>query len=208
MGLWSWMFNPLEAAIQGESYLLIRFPILFLFKKEEPPSGERTPTLEVFWEASNWYHLLQLPGQLWPHWTQLARVKTVPFSTSFLLETIYWRFGLWKDENRSYCEIQMLFTGGGGLVTESCQTLCNPMDCSPPGSSVHGDSPGKNTGVVCHSLLQGIFPTQGSKLHLLHCRWILYCWATREAPRSKKWLKVNEPLLVNLTFSLGFVCIL
>ena len=31
----------------------------------------------------------------------------------------------------------------------------------PPGSSVHGDSPGKNTGVGCHALLQGIFPTQG-----------------------------------------------
>ena len=36
------------------------------------------------------------------------------------------------------------------------------MDCSPPGSSVHGDSPGKNTGVGCHALLQGIFPIQGS----------------------------------------------
>ena len=34
------------------------------------------------------------------------------------------------------------------------------MDCSPPGSSVHGDSPGENTGVGCHALLQGIFPTQ------------------------------------------------
>ena len=33
---------------------------------------------------------------------------------------------------------------------------------SPPGSSVHGDSPDKNTGVGCHALLQGIFPTQGS----------------------------------------------
>ena len=32
------------------------------------------------------------------------------------------------------------------------------MDYSPPGSSVHGDSPGKNTGVGCHALLQGIFP--------------------------------------------------
>ena len=47
--------------------------------------------------------------------------------------------------------------------------------------------PGKNTGVGCHSLLQGIFLTQGSNphllhpLHLLHCRQILYCWATREA---------------------------
>ena len=36
------------------------------------------------------------------------------------------------------------------------------MGCSPPGSSVRGNSPGKNTGVVCHFLLQGIFPTQGS----------------------------------------------
>ena len=33
----------------------------------------------------------------------------------------------------------------------------------------------------CHALFQGIFPTQGSNLHLLHCRHILYCWATREA---------------------------
>ena len=47
-----------------------------------------------------------------------------------------------------------------------------PMDCSQPGSSVHGDSPGKNTGVGCHVLLQGIFPIQGSNPGLLHCRQI------------------------------------
>ena len=41
------------------------------------------------------------------------------------------------------------------------------MDCSLPGSSVHGDSPGKNTGVGCHFLFQGIFPTQESNQHLL-----------------------------------------
>ena len=45
------------------------------------------------------------------------------------------------------------------LVAQSCLTLCHPMDCSPPGSSVHGDSPGENTGVSCHALLQGICPT-------------------------------------------------
>ena len=43
--------------------------------------------------------------------------------------------------------------------------LWDPMDCSPPGSSAHGGSPGKNTGVGCHSLLQGIFPAQGSNPH-------------------------------------------
>ena len=47
------------------------------------------------------------------------------------------------------------------LVTQLCLTLCNPMDYSQPGSSVHGDSPGKNIGVGCHALPQGIFPTQG-----------------------------------------------
>ena len=48
------------------------------------------------------------------------------------------------------------------LVTQPYLTLCYPMDCSPPGCSVHGDSPGRNTGVGYHALLQGIFPTQGS----------------------------------------------
>ena len=47
------------------------------------------------------------------------------------------------------------------------------MDCSLPGSSVHGDSPGKNTGVGCLALLQGIFPTQGSNPALPNCRCIL-----------------------------------
>ena len=58
------------------------------------------------------------------------------------------------------------------LVAQSCPTLCDPMDSSPPGSSVRGDSPGKNTEVGSLSLLQGIFPTQGSNPGLPHCRWI------------------------------------
>ena len=43
---------------------------------------------------------------------------------------------------------------------QSYPTLCIPMDCNPPGSSVRG-SPAKNTGVDCHALLHGIFLTQG-----------------------------------------------
>ena len=60
------------------------------------------------------------------------------------------------------------------LVAQSCLTLCDPMDCNPPGSSVPGDSPDKDIGVGFHALLQGIFPTQGSNPGLLHCRQILY----------------------------------
>ena len=47
------------------------------------------------------------------------------------------------------------------LVIQSCLTLCDPMDCSLPGSSVYEDSPGKNTGVGCHALLQGNLPNSG-----------------------------------------------
>ena len=60
-----------------------------------------------------------------------------------------------------------------GLVAQSCSPLCDPMDSSPPGSSVRGDSPGKNTGEGCHALLQGIFPAQGSNPGLSRCKWIL-----------------------------------
>jgi len=62
------------------------------------------------------------------------------------------------------------------------------MDCSPPGSSVHGDSAGKNTGVGCHVLFQGIFPTQGSNPGRQHCRWVLYHLSHQESPRILEWI--------------------
>ena len=55
-----------------------------------------------------------------------------------------------------------------GLVTHFYPTLCDPIDCSPPGSSVYGDSPSKNTRVGSHDLLQGIFWTYGSNPGLPH----------------------------------------
>ena len=75
------------------------------------------------------------------------------------------------------------------LVDQSCPTLCDPMDCSPPGSSVHGDSPGKNTPLeCCHALLQGIFPTQGSNPRLPLCRQILYPLSHQGSPRILEWV--------------------
>ena len=59
-------------------------------------------------------------------------------------------------------------------VAQLCATLCNSKDRSLPGTSVHSDSPGKNTVVGCHALLKGIFPTQGSNPGLPHCGWFLY----------------------------------
>ena len=64
------------------------------------------------------------------------------------------------------------------VVSDSAWGLSDLMDCSLPGSSVSGDSPGKRTGVGCHALLQGIFPTQGSP----HCRQILYHLSHQGSP--------------------------
>ena len=55
------------------------------------------------------------------------------------------------------------------LVAQLCLTLCDPMNCSPPGSSVHGDSPGLNPG-------------------LLHCRKILYHLSHHGSPRMLEWV--------------------
>ena len=68
-------------------------------------------------------------------------------------------------------------------VAQSCPTLYDPMDCSPPGSSLHGDSPDKNTGMGCHALLHGIFPTQGSNSGLHITGWFFTIWATREVKK-------------------------
>ena len=70
---------------------------------------------------------------------------------------------------------------------KSCPTLCNPMDCSLSGSSVHGDSPGMNTRVGCFAL-QGIFPTQGLNLGFPHCRRIISHLSHQGNPRILEWV--------------------
>ena len=65
-----------------------------------------------------------------------------------------------------------------------CPTLCGPLNCRALWSQapLSMDSPDKNTGVGCHALLQGIFPTQGSNLGLPHCRMILYSLSHQGSP--------------------------
>ena len=82
------------------------------------------------------------------------------------------------------------------LVAQSYLTLGDPRDCSPPGSSVLGDSPGKNTGVGCHALLQGIFLTQGSNTCLLG----LMHWQTGSLPLAPPG---KPPLPVEHCFRFG-----
>ena len=80
---------------------------------------------------------------------------------------------------------------------QSCLTLCNPMDCSPAGSSLHAIFSVKNTGRGCHFLLQGI-PQARDKTCVSGvsciCRWILYHYATWETCIKNQALPKEETL--------------
>ena len=69
------------------------------------------------------------------------------------------------------------------LVAQSCPTLCDPMNCSLPGSSVHGIFQARILEWAAIPSLQGIFPTQGSNPGLPHGRQILYCLSHQRSPR-------------------------
>ena len=91
-------------------------------------------------------------------------------------------FAFWWASTSFCCEYNCCC-----FVTKSCPTLLWPHWLYPTRLLCPCDFPGKTTGVGCHALLQGIFPTQCPNPHLLHCRQIFYCsqilyhWATREA---------------------------
>jgi len=81
-------------------------------------------------------------------------------------------------------------------LTQSCPTLCNPMDCSLPGKNF----PGKNIGTGCH-FLQGIFLTQGSNPISCIGRWILCHCAIWEAPTEYySTIKKNETMPFTATW--------
>ena len=92
---------------------------------------------------------------------------------------------------------------------QSCLTHWDPMDCTPRGSSVKFS--GKNTGVGCHFLLQGIFPTQGLNLVSCIAGRFFYCWATWEAHLTlftylgfPRWSAVkNLPAIQETAFNVG-----
>ena len=81
---------------------------------------------------------------------------------------------------------------GGAQSFQSCPTPFNLMNCSPPSSSVQGDSPGKNTGAGCHALLQGIFPTPGLNPGLLHCRLLLTAESAGKPIHSSTLIQITD----------------
>ena len=88
------------------------------------------------------------------------------------------------------------------LVAQLCLTLCDPMVSSLPWFLCPWNSPGKNTGVGCLFLLQGIFSTQGSNPGFPHCRQILYHLSHQGSTLLRCW---NDTLYqANLWISVNF----
>ena len=112
-----------------------------------------------------------------------------------------WRPFPFHSFSLSYCTFHCMCVLAKSLL--SCLPLCDPMDPMEPTRLLcPWNYPGKNSGEGSHSLVQGTFPTQGSNLHLLwllHCRQIIYHWATKEVPLSMVYL--HFLLLLLLSFN-------
>ena len=81
------------------------------------------------------------------------------------------------------------------LVAQLCPSLCNPTDCSPPSSSIHGSLQARTLEWAAISSSRGIFPTQGSNPDLLHCREILY-HLNYQGPGEKKYFEHAQMLVI------------
>ena len=115
----------------------------------------------------------QITDRFFTIWARLLN-KGVAFFGSLSILVSFWQLVSWS----SCFSWDALWKV---LVTQSCPTLCDPRDCSLSGSSVHGDSPGKNTRVSCHAFLQGSSqPRDQTQVSWIAGRFFII-WAAREA---------------------------
>ena len=109
----------------------------------------------------------RVPDELWmegPDIVQEKEIKTISKKKKY-------KTAKWLSEEA--LQIAMKRRESESEVTQSCPTLCNPVGCSPPGSSVHGILQARILEWVAISFSRGIFPTQGSNPGLPHCRQML-----------------------------------
>ena len=92
-------------------------------------------------------------------------------------------------------------------VGQSCPTLCDPVDCSLPGFSIHGILRARITGVGYHFLLQGIFPTQGrTRVSHIGCRHLIHNSKPIQLDNPIRLAKAYNPLLIRINFPRNIVC--
>ena len=133
-----------------------------------------THTHTHLWLQSLHYPLLITPFQpRWSPWNSWNKPSTLQLKT---LPSLFPAYGIFFPPTLTlfFYFLQIFACAVLCFVNQLHPALCHPMDCSPPSSSVHGDSPGRNTGGGCHALfLKEIFPTQGLNPGLLHGSQIL-----------------------------------
>ena len=172
---------------------------LFLFSASDGPS-EAGQVHRTLWQSMSWFLELWLTGNLGVRGLLHLLCECGSWLISFIPSLMCF---LYRDLSLQHIIFQVLWVELCPskkkksdillilllcLVARSCLTLCDPMDCNPSGSSINGDSLGKNTGVNCYALLQEFFPSQGSNLGLLHCGHILHWLSHQGSPRILQWV--------------------
>ena len=178
---------PSIRVFSSESVLNIRWPKYWSFSFSISPSNEYSELISF---RINWFDLLAVQVTLKSVLQHHSSKASILWSSAFFMVQLSHPY---MTTGKTTALTRWNFAGSNRYISDMLiSVLClvallcpihgNPMDCSSPGSSVHGDSPGKNTGVGCHALLQGIFPTQGSNPGLPHCRPILYRLSNHGSP--------------------------
>ena len=170
----------------------VKFSILKLFVKFENNLDVRfSHSTRIF--TSAWW-LLSYYSQ-YSH--TVAKVKSPNiFSALFCQENIIHTF----NEGCVWILVPALTLESKSVSCSVVSDSLRPHGLYPARLLCPWDSPGKNTGVGCHSVLQGIFPTQGSNLGLLHCRQILYQGSPRGLSKGIR-LKTSETLQMALNLA-------
>ena len=185
------LLPPIPPSIRvfpNESTLCMRWPKYCNFSFSISPSNEYSGLISF---RIDWFDLLAVQGTLrsllqyhnskatilWHSAFFIVQLSHPYLTTGKTIAFIIWTFVgkvmslLFNMLFRFVTKFYSIFCNGLCavlcLLTQLCLALCDPVHCSLPGSSVHGNSPGKNTGVGCHVRLQEIFPTQGLNRGLL-----------------------------------------
>ena len=153
---------PSIRVFPNESVLLIRWPKYWSFSFSISPSNEYSGLISF---RADWFDLLAVQGTL------KSLLQHHSSKASIIQHSAYFRFQLSHPYMTTGKTIALT---AAAKSLQSCLTLWNPIDGSPPGSSVHEIFQAKILEWVAISFSRGIFPTQGLNPGLLHYRQILY----------------------------------
>ena len=161
---------PSIKVFSNESVLHIRWPEYWSFSFSISPSNEYSGLISF---RIDWLDLLAIQG------TFNTNPKVLVFSSTTVQKHQFFgaQFSLWSNSHiiLDYWKTIALNSESESELIKPCPTLCDPMDCNLPCSSVPGI-------FQARVLLQRIFQTQGSNPGLLHCRQTLYCLSHQGSP--------------------------